>query len=59
MWETLDFRDQALVRFAQRDLWREVDRDRLARLARTPRRSVLCALAARLVAPRQRSANAG
>lgn len=59
MWETLDFRDQALVRFAQRDLWREVDRDRLARLARTPRRSVLGALAARLVTRRQRSVNAG
>jgi hypothetical protein len=48
MWETFDFRDQALVRFAQRDLWREVARDQLARDARAPRRSVLGALAARI-----------
>jgi hypothetical protein len=48
MWEILDFRDQALVRFAQRDLWREVARDQLARQVRTPRRSMLGALAARI-----------
>ena len=48
MWQTLDFRDQALFRFAQRDLWREVARDQQARDARTPRRSILCALAARI-----------
>jgi hypothetical protein len=52
MWETLDFRDQALVQFAQRDLWREVARDQLARQARTPRRSTLGALAARISARR-------
>jgi hypothetical protein len=58
MWETLDFRDQALFRFAQRDLWREVARDQLARQARTPRRSMLGALAARFVARRVPSVSA-
>jgi hypothetical protein len=48
MWDTLDFRDQALVRLTQRELWREAARERLARRVRTPRRSLLSALAARL-----------
>jgi len=48
MWETLDFRDYALVRFAQRDLWREVARDRLAHELRTSSRSVIGTLAARI-----------
>ncbi len=48
MWETLDFRDRALVRFAQRDLQREVARDRLARQARVGRPSIFAPLAARL-----------
>lgn len=58
MWETLDFRDQALVRFAQRDLWREVARDQLARELGPRRRSLLGALAARLSARRTRSRSA-
>jgi hypothetical protein len=58
MWDTLDFRDQALVRYAQRDLWREVARDQLARDARAPRRSVLGALAARISARRTASTTA-
>jgi hypothetical protein len=48
MWETLDFRDYTLVRFAQRDLWREAARERLARELRTSRRSVIGSLAARI-----------
>ena len=57
MWETLDFRDQALFRFAQRDLWREVAREQQARDARTPRQSILGALAARISARRTASAS--
>ena len=38
MWETLDFRDHALVRQAQRELWREAALRQLAREARAPRR---------------------
>jgi hypothetical protein len=59
MWETLDFRDQALVRFAQRDLFREVARDRLARQVRATRPSMIGALAARLASRRTQSGRAG
>jgi hypothetical protein len=52
MWETHDFRDQALVRFAQRDLWREVARDQLARQVGTRHRSMFGTLAARISALR-------
>jgi hypothetical protein len=59
MWETLDFRDQALVRFAQRDLWREAARERLAREARASRQSLRGMLAARIAARRARFSSAG
>lgn len=52
MWEALDFRDQAMVRFAQRDLRRELAMQRLARQVRRPRRSLLGGLTARLGARR-------
>jgi hypothetical protein len=53
MWETLDIRDQALVRMTQRELWREAEMQRMARKLRTPRRSVFGVLAARLGTRRQ------
>jgi hypothetical protein len=52
MWETLDFRDQTLVRITQRELWREAAMQRLARRVRAPRRSVFGVLAARLAGRR-------
>jgi len=48
MWETLDFRDKALVRLYVRELRQEAAMRRLARQARGPRRSVLSALTGRL-----------
>jgi hypothetical protein len=48
MWETLDFRDKALVRLQVRELRREAAQRRLAREARGGRRSVLSLLADRL-----------
>jgi hypothetical protein len=55
MWETLDFRDRALVRFQVRELRREAAMRRLARAAGGPRRSVLSAIAHRL-SPRRAEA---
>jgi hypothetical protein len=48
MWEALDFRDHNLIRFAQRDLWREAAMRSLARKLREPRPSVRARLTARL-----------
>jgi hypothetical protein len=48
MWETLDFRDHRLVVLAQREWRQQAARDRLARELRTPRRSMIGALAARM-----------
>jgi hypothetical protein len=47
MWEALDFRDHSLVRFAQRDLWREAAMRSLARKLREPRPSMCAQLRAR------------
>jgi hypothetical protein len=48
MWETLDDRDQALVRLTQAEWFREAEMRRLAREARSSRRSMFARLAARL-----------
>jgi hypothetical protein len=54
MWETLNERDQALVRLTQAEWFREAEMRRLARQVRSPRRSVLEALAARFSSRRAR-----
>ena len=57
MWDILDFRDYELFRAAQRELWREAEMRRLAREARrSPRRSIVGALTARISALRPQAA---
>ncbi len=52
MWETLDFRDAALVRGTQRELLREARMRKLARDARTPRRGIKTVVVDSLAAAR-------
>jgi hypothetical protein len=56
MWQALDCRDHALVRFAQRELWREAAQRRLALEARGPRPSALGRLTGRF-GPARREAD--
>jgi hypothetical protein len=56
MWETLDFRDKALVRLQVHELRQEAAMRRLARQVRGPRRSVLSMLADRLRSTRAMAA---